>query len=531
MSGGKKGFVNLLQEFSIPLIAGVVVAVLFANVDYGAYHRIVEFGPLDGLCGDSENFFCQELHHEGDDAHADDAHADDAHADDAHADDAHADDEAHAADETDVVPDEAVHPAEAGHTDAPTPEDVEAEHGAIKVFTLFGHHLTLHFIINDIFMLLFFGVAAKEITESVLPGGALNPPSKAVNPILGTLGGVIGPIAVYLVLATLLVKSGTIFTDAPAEAFSRVGAAFTPGGVFAPGDPAAVYRGWGVPTATDIALAWLVARLVFGASHPAVNFLLLLAIADDAIGLGIIAVFYPNPAHPPAPQFLALVALGMAAAWGMRKAKVTSWVPYILVGGLLSWLGLLNAALHPALALVPIVPFLPGPTRDTGMFADLDDVGELEETFTGSHTSVSESHSALHNFEHSVKIYVDFGLFFFGFANAGVAFASITPVTYVVFAALLFGKLIGITLFSWAGNAAGFKYPAGMTTRHVVIASLVAGMGLTVALFVAGEAFPGTSPHQGPAKMGALFSAGAGIIAIVLGRVLGAKKLDESGQG
>ena len=48
-----------------------------------------------------------------------------------------------------------------------------------------------------------------------------------------------------------------------------------------------VANGWAIPTATDIALAWLVARVIFGARHPAVNFLLLLAVADDAIGLVI----------------------------------------------------------------------------------------------------------------------------------------------------------------------------------------------------------------------------------------------------
>ena len=64
-------------------------------------------------------------------------------------------------------------------------------------FTLFGHHLTLHFLVNDIFMVFFFGIAAKEITESLLPGGSLNPIGKAINPLLATLGGVIGPVAVF----------------------------------------------------------------------------------------------------------------------------------------------------------------------------------------------------------------------------------------------------------------------------------------------------------------------------------------------
>merc|ERR1719491_2195204 len=57
-------------------------------------------------------------------------------------------------------------------------------------------------------------------------------------------------------------------------------------------------KGWGVPTATDISLAWMCALLIFGAGHPAINFLLLLAIVDDAIGMVIIALAYPDPVHP-----------------------------------------------------------------------------------------------------------------------------------------------------------------------------------------------------------------------------------------
>ena len=83
--------------------------------------------------------------------------------------------------------------------------------------------------------------------------------------------------------------------------------------------------GWGVPTATDIALVWLVARSVFGATHPAFNFLLLHAVADNAIGLGIIAIFYGEPEHPANPLFLLFVLLGMTVAFGLRKRDVQSW--------------------------------------------------------------------------------------------------------------------------------------------------------------------------------------------------------------
>jgi NhaA family Na+:H+ antiporter len=133
--------------------------------------------------------------------------------------------------------------------------------------------LSFHFVSNELFMVLFFGIAAVEITQSCLPGGDLNPISKAINPLLGTLGGVIGPITVYLCLNTLI------------------------------GAPE-LNSGWGIPTATDIALAWLAARMTFGASHPAVSYLLLLAVADDAIGLMIIAIFYPNPTMPTEPAWV-----------------------------------------------------------------------------------------------------------------------------------------------------------------------------------------------------------------------------------
>ena len=148
--------------------------------------------------------------------------------------------------------------------------------------TLLGHPLTLHFLVNDLFMVLFFGIAAKEITESCLPGGSLHPLRKAVNPLLATAGGVIGPVGVFFLALSLSFEMGIYGPEASWSALQR---------------------GWGIPTATDIALVWLAARAVFGKGHPAVDFLLLLAVADDAIGLGIIAVFYGDPHNPASPRF------------------------------------------------------------------------------------------------------------------------------------------------------------------------------------------------------------------------------------
>jgi len=375
---------------------------------------------------------------------------------------------------------------------------------------IFGKAVTVHFIVNEIFMVFFFGIATKEITESVLPGGALNPIPKAINPLMGTLGGIFGPAGMFFLLAWVFYNSS--------------------------GEFSIVANGWGIPTATDIALAWLVARVVFGASHPAVNFLLLLAVADDAIGLGIIAVFYPDPDHPVAPSWLLLVVAGMAVAYIMRRFQVSYWPIYILIAGGLSWVGLVKSSIEPALALVVIVPFLPGPKTTHGLFeaeehefehahpqgSEAMPAGDVHAASLDEVDEIHHVHAPLDSFEHQLKLPVDFGLFFFAFVNAGVAFGSITQVTFIVLMSLIVGKMIGITLFSWAADRAGFPLPEGMGVKHLLVAAIVAGLGLTVALFVAGKAYD-DPVFKDPAKMGAVLSAGAAVVAYIFGRLLKVK--------
>ncbi len=405
----KRGFINILQEFSLPLLFGVAVAMVWANLDHESYEHVIHWMPIADL-------------------------------------------------------------------------------------KIFGHAVTHHWLVNDIFMVFFFGIAAKEITESCLPGGSLNPITKSINPLLATLGGVVGPVLVFFI--------GMSFLYGPMD------------------DLATLRRGWGIPTATDIALAWLVARTVFGKGHPAINFLLLLAVADDAIGLAIIAIFYGDPNLPTRPEFLLLIVLGMAIAYGMRRADIKSWIPYIAIGGPLSWLGLSLAHLHPALALVFIVPFLPGPRRDIGLFADEDEIDRMGEALA---EDLQMEHSPLHQFEHQLKLFVDLGLFFFAFTNAGVVFAAIGSMTWLILGSLVIGKTLGITLLGLIGMKIGFPLPARMGVRELMMAGFVAALGLTVALFVAGAAF--TDPTLlGQAKMGALFSGFVGLAAILLGRSLGMKR-------
>ncbi len=359
--------------------------------------------------------------------------------------------------------------------------------------SLFGREVTLHYMVNEMFMVFFFGLAAKEITESILPGGALNPPGKAVNPLLGTLGGILGPVGVYFILTFAFYGGGDDFN--------------------------AVARGWAIPTATDIALAWLVARMIFGPLHPAVNFLLLLAVADDAIGLLIIATFYTDPLHPIEPIWLLLTLGGIAVSYTLRRLGIGRWGPYIVIGGVMSWVGMTKSGIEPALALIVIVPFLPSePHPRLGQHASHNSEQEESETDPAepekrpSHweavTAAISGHgrnSPLDQFEHRLKGIVDYGLFCFGLFNAGVAFTSVSSVTFVVLLSLVVGKSVGITLFSWLGVRLGFPMPTGMAFKHLLVTGIIAGIGLTVALFVATKAFEGEEFYE-PAKMGAVLS-------------------------
>jgi NhaA family Na+:H+ antiporter len=337
--------------------------------------------------------------------------------------------------------------------------------------------LSFHFLTNDIFMVFFFGIAAVEITQSLLPGGDLHPINKSVNPLLATAGGVIGPALVYLAL------NHFFGTDS-------------------------MRRGWGIPTATDIAFAWLTARMIFGNNHPAIAFLVLLAVADDGIGLAIIAVFYPNPLLPVKPLWLLLTGAGMAAAYLFKKRRVKSYWPYILAGGGLSWMGLFNAHLHPALALVFIIPFLPH-RRFEEKHVFEEDVADR---------------SAMAQFEHEWKLIVDFGLFMFGLANAGVELSQVNIVTWLVVAALLIGKTAGIFSLGYLAYKLGFPLPHGMRTQELLVVGIIAGFGFTVALFVAGEAFIDPA-HQGGAKMGAMLSCGSAVIAVIVAKLLKIRKV------
>jgi NhaA family Na+:H+ antiporter len=314
----------------------------------------------------------------------------------------------------------------------------------------------LRFAVNDVGMVFFFAIAMKKVVVAMRPGGPLGSFREAGLPVIAAVGGMAGPAVLFTVAAHVLERPD-------------------------------ILGGWAIPCATDIAFSYLAARLAFRGDHPAIPFLLFLAIADDALGLIVLALFYPaGPTHAGA---LALyLGPAIALAWVLRRRGVRSFWWYLLGPGALSWIGLYLGGIHPALALVPIVPFM------------------LE----------------LDSLERWWRIPVEVILFGFGFVNAGVPLSSVGPITWVIAGSLIVGKPFGIVLTTMIAEVAGFRRAPGLDYRGLVTLGIFAGIGFTVALFFAMAAFPpGAVLDQ--AKMGALFSFAAAALGIACARVLGIK--------
>jgi NhaA family Na+:H+ antiporter len=336
----------------------------------------------------------------------------------------------------------------------------------------FGAHgltLTVQHWVNDGLMALFFFLVGMEIKRELVLG-ELSTRAKAMLPAMAALGGMIVPALVY-------------------AAFHGAG-------------PAS--EGWAIPMATDIAFA-VAALSVLGSRvpPPLEVFLLALAIADDLGAVAVIAIVYT--------QAIDLGALGVAAALllfvrGMSLAGVRSFLAYGLVG-VLVWYFTLESGVHATLAGVALgllTPARPHGPRDT--LSPLDRLaGRLERP-------------------------VAFGVMpLFALANAGVALDAATlrdplagRVALAVALGLLVGKPVGITLASWLALRLGLaELPRGVDLRAILATGMLAGIGFTVALFIAALAFDEPALTAG-SKLGILVgSVLSGAIGLaVLGRVL-----------
>jgi NhaA family Na+:H+ antiporter len=317
------------------------------------------------------------------------------------------------------------------------------------------------FLVNDVGFVFFFALITKEVAEATLPGGALHPWRRAALPIAAAVGSVVVSIAIYLA-----------FLQSVGEHM--------------------LMAGWVAACAIDIPGTYIIARLIFG-RHPAVPFLLLLAISADAIGLACVALIHPvGDAHPVIGLAFMAVAVGAAAAFRRRGVK-NFWI-YLIGPGALSWLALFVGGVHPALALVPIVPFFPHGLRDRGLLVE----------------AAPQAHDTLTLFERWWRLPVEGVLLLFGLVNAGVPFHGLEAGMWAIPIAAL-GRPIGIAAAGGVAIAAGLHLPQRVGWRELVVVGCTATIGLVFALFFATAVVP-LGPILLEMKMGALVTvAGSGL--------------------
>ena len=311
-------------------------------------------------------------------------------------------------------------------------------------------------------MALFFLVVGLEIKRELVEG-ELQDPRQALLPAVAAAGGMAVPAALYL-------------------------------GLNAGGKGSA---GWGIPMATDIAMAIGVLSLL-GSRVPASLklFLLALAIVDDIGAVLVIALAYTE--HIDVPALVAAAGV-VAAVAGLRVGRVRAHTPFAVLGAGL-WLALHEAGLHATLA--GVVMGLLAPTRparqpelvDAAELADVSSPEAARQTVTLARESVS----VVEWLEHRLHPWTGFVIVpLFALANAGIPLrggvlgdAVRSPVAAGVVLGLVVGKPLGIVSATWLAVRFGrARLPAGAAWRGIMAVGAMAGIGFTVSILVAGLAF------------------------------------------
>ena len=357
-----------------------------------------------------------------------------------------------------------------------------------------GHALALDARgwVNDGLMTFFFLVVGLEIKRELVDG-ELRGRARAALPMVSALGGMVVPAAIFLV--------------------------FNVGGRGG--------HGWGVPMATDIAMAVGVLGLAGAARHRALAvYLLALAIVDDIGAIVVIAVFYSSGVG------FVWLAIGVVLVGAIVAAQRLGWSSLLVYAPLGAglWFALHEAHVHPTLAgvacglLAPTQPLLRHDLVDADELAEgLLDVSTVEaarETVQLARQSVS----VVEWLEHLLHPWVTFVVVpVFALANAGVVVSSASvrdaassSVTLGVVLGLVVGKPLGIVTFAWLAVRLGVaRLPDGVSWPQVVAIGAVAGVGFTVALFVTELAFDDAG-LMAEAKLGILL---ASVISAVVGLV------------
>lgn len=298
-------------------------------------------------------------------------------------------------------------------------------------------------IINYGLMTIFFFVVGLEIKRELV-AGHLSSVKKAAMPFLAAIGGMAVPTAIYLVIA----------------------------GGQAP-------EGWAVPVATDIALAvGLLAMMGPPVTLSLRSFLLALAVIDDIGAILIIAIVYSTGITF---SWLAAALITILVIVLLGKTSVTSFSIYIVLG-LLLWYSLYRTGVHPTLAGVILGLLAPHRVMPHADFEDSDD---------GSVSYVEYLEAKLHPVSSLAIVPL------FAFANTGVVISSesirdaaTSAIAWGIFIGLVIGKPLGIVAASYAASKAKVAdLPEGAAFNKIIATGSAAGIGFTVALFIADLAF------------------------------------------
>lgn len=324
----------------------------------------------------------------------------------------------------------------------------------------FAHALA--FPVNEIAMAFFLALIAQELYEALMRGGALHAWQHRALPMIAALGGLIGAVATFQIYV------GVAHQQMLAAA-------------------------WPVVAAVDIGAGYYLLRLIYARRSAPVAFLLLLTVATNVIAMTVVLV--RDPGFELHEMGLGVLLIALASAAALRRRGIKVFWPYWLVSGSLSWLALYWMGIHPALALLPIVPLLPHDRRQGDVFADRPD------------------DDPVHQGEHEWHGVAQLALFLFGLVNAGVILRHFDTGTWAVLVAALVGRPVGVIAAVALGVAAGVKLPRRMTWYDVTVIALATTSGFTFALFLGTVALPiGAVADQ--VKLGVLLTAVGAVITI-----------------
>ena len=387
-----------------------------------------------------------------------------------------------------------------------------------------------HHWINDGLMAIFFLLVSLEIKREVLDG-QLSSRAQISLPMIAALGGLIVPSLIYISLNW--------------------------------GNSTAL-QGWAIPAATDIAFALGVLTLLGSRVPESLKLTLVsIAIIDDLAAILIIAVFYTESLSmmPLLGALLCIVVL-----FALNKRKISELSPYMVVGTLL-WVCVLKSGLHATLAGVIVAMFIPAKGKgdpvvkerisesvtlietgdNTGVFrGSIDDRLYVELVDADLNSSATEVNTGevnittrteqdpLYRLEHGLHIWVAFLILpLFALANAGVSLKGLNldffvePVTLGVALGLLFGKPIGVMLFTYIGiNLKFCSLPTNVEWKQYFGLALLAGIGFTMSLFIGGLAFDDEG-FQTLVRLGVITaSLASGVLGYFTLRISGTKQIN-----